>query len=359
MVEDITEKKKAEEARLRQSAIVESCEDAIISKNLDGVITSWNSGAQHIFGYKQQEAIGKPITILIPHELLGEEQEILGRLKAGERIGNYETVRVTKAGERVSVSLTLSPIKDATGTLVGFSKIVRDISERKKTEQALAEMPRKLVDAQEQERMRIGRELHDDINQRLALAVIELEQWNQEYPNPEVDTQTHISHIKERLLGLGKDVQALAHRLHASKLEYLGLAVAAKSFCKELSEQQKVEIDFTHEGVPKNAPKEISLCLFRILQEALQNAIKYSGVRRFTVKLERAKTEIQLTITDRGVGFDQQTALSGRGLGLISMRERIHLVKGKLSITSHPDCGTTVYARVPFATEDHPMRLAG
>ena len=155
------------------------------------------------------------------------------------------------------------------------------------------------------------------------------------------------------------DIQALSHRLHSSKLDYLGLTVAANSFCREFAEQQKVEIDFTHEGMPRSVPQEISLCLFRILQEALQNAVKYSGVRHFTVRLEGTPAEVQLTISDRGAGFDPQSALSGRGLGLISMRERIHLVRGELSITSQPAVGTTVLARVPLEADEHRSSLAG
>src|SRR5258708_27856047 len=140
-----------------------------------------------------------------------------------------------------------------------------------------------------------------------------------------------MGHIRQPLFDLGKDVQALSHRLHSSKLDYLGLASAAGSFCKKLSEQKKVEIDLTQESIPSTVPKEISLCLFRILQEALQNAVKYSGVRHFKVKLQGAPGEIQLTIRDLGVGFDQQNAFSGRGLGLISMRETVHLVNRELS----------------------------
>jgi signal transduction histidine kinase len=168
-----------------------------------------------------------------------------------------------------------------------------------------------------------------------------------------------MAHVKQRLSDLGHDIQALSHRLHSSKLDYLGLTVAANSFCRELSEKQKVEIDFTHEGMPSRVPQEISLCLFRILQEALQNAVKYSAVRHFRVKLEVTAAEIRLTISDRGVGFDQQSAFSGRGLVLISMRERIQLVKGELSITSQPAHGTTVFASVPFKADEHRTSLAG
>ena len=190
IVEDITEKRRAEEARFRHAAIVESSEDAIISKNLDAVIESWNAGAQRIFGYTESEALGQPITILIPPELRDEENKILERLRAGERIEHYETIRRTKSGKRVNVSLSIAAIKDSSGTTVGFSKIARDITERKLAEAALVDVSRKLVGIQEQERTRIARELHDDINQRLALLAVEIDTLRLNAPNSSDETKS-------------------------------------------------------------------------------------------------------------------------------------------------------------------------
>jgi PAS domain S-box-containing protein len=137
VLRDITERKQAEVARARLAVIVESSDDAIISKDLNGVVTSWNAGAQHIFGYTEAEALGRPITIIIPPELFGEEEGILQRLRAGDRIRHYETIRVTKDGKRIDVSLTISPMKDSEGKVVGASKIARDITERKQAEKTL------------------------------------------------------------------------------------------------------------------------------------------------------------------------------------------------------------------------------
>ena len=139
MVEDITAKKTAEEARFRHAAVVESCEDAIISRNLDGVIVSWNAGAQGIFGYTEAEAVGQAITILIPRESRDEENKILERVKSGGRIEHYETIRVTKAGRKVDVSLTISPIRDGSGKIVGCSEIAQNTTERRRAEQILHE----------------------------------------------------------------------------------------------------------------------------------------------------------------------------------------------------------------------------
>src|SRR6202008_2107437 len=143
MVEDITDKKKAEEARYRHAAVIESSDDAIASGTLDGIIVSWNTGAQKMYGYTESEAVGKPISMLVPPELPDEENNILETLKSGNRIEHFETVRVTKTGKRIHVSLSISPIKDSSGRIVGVSGIARDITNRKRAEEALLSSERR------------------------------------------------------------------------------------------------------------------------------------------------------------------------------------------------------------------------
>jgi len=245
------------------------------------------------------------------------------------------------------------------GLFAGFIGSCLDVTESKLAEEALGGMGRRLIEAHEEERTWIARELHDDINQRIALLTVQLKQWARHPPSSEANVRKHIGSVCEQLTDLGRDVQALSHRLHSSKLEYLGIGVAAGSFCKELSEQQQVEIDFSQEGIPHNLPKEISLCMFRVLQESLQNAIKHSGERRFKVELSGTSEQIQLTVKDLGVGFDPQDAFNHRGIGLISMRERLQLVGGELSIQSEPGHGTTINACVPLRAEAHHAHAAG
>jgi signal transduction histidine kinase len=243
------------------------------------------------------------------------------------------------------------------GFFAGYIGSCQDITDLKVAEESLAHMGRKLIEAHEEERTWIARELHDDINQRIALLAIDLDKCAQQLPkSAKVEVHNHVDHIRQGLRGLGSDIQALSHRLHSSKLDYLGLAAAANSFCKELSGQHKVEIHFSHSRIPVGLPKEVSLCLFRVLQEALQNAVKYSGEAHFRVELHGISEEIQLTVNDLGFGFDQQDAVNDRGLGLISMRERIQLIGGEFSIASQRGQGTTVCARVPLKAEDHRVR---
>src|SRR6201987_3015785 len=153
MVEGITDKKKTEEARYRHAAVIESSAAAIASGTLDGIIVSWNTGAKNIYGYTEAEAVGKPINMLGPPELPDEENKILEMLRAGSRIQHFETVRVTKTGKRINVSLTISPIKDSTGRTVGVSGIARDITERKQAEEALRASEERLRLAQQAARI--------------------------------------------------------------------------------------------------------------------------------------------------------------------------------------------------------------
>ena len=245
------------------------------------------------------------------------------------------------------------------GTFAGYIGSCLDITDRKLAEEALASVGRRLIEAHEEERTWIARELHDDIGQRIALLAIELERCDHQAPGSVVDMHEYLQLACQRVYDLGEDIQALSHRLHSSKLEYLGLVAAVKSLCHELSEQRNVRIAFNHSDVPAAIPKEISLCLFRVLQEALQNAVKHSADQNLTVEVHGTNEGISLTVSDSGIGFDWREAMNRRGLGLISMRERLRLVNGELFIQSEPGRGTTILARVPLGQKDHSVAIAG
>ena len=475
------------QTRFRLASIVESSEDAIIGKDLDGKITDWNKGAERIYGYSANEMIGKSISLLAPPDRADDLTEILRKVKRGGRISHFETARLKKDGTRIDVSFTVSPVIDIEGRIVGASGIARDISERKHQEailresevrfrlvadttpamiwmsgpkkvstfvnkawldftgrsmeenllsagprgsipedlrrcidtytqafdrrepfrmeyrlrrhdgeyrwildmgvprfnhdgsfagfvgsgidvteskvagEVLASVSRRLIEAQEQERTRIAREIHDDIGQRLALLSVEIQQMKEIVPNSVAELRSRIEELEKRTWEISTDAQSLSHELHSSRLEYLGIFSAMKSFCEEFSDKHKVDIAFENQGDQLNLPPEISVCLFRILQESLHNALKHSGVRRFEVTLQGSPAEIQLTVRDSGVGFDPELAMSTQGLGLISMRERVKLVKGTISITSRPLSGTEVSVRVPLpaGTRTELARKAG
>jgi PAS domain S-box-containing protein len=243
-------------------------------------------------------------------------------------------------------------------SFVGYIGSCVDVTDRKLAEEALSGVSRKLIEAQEQERTRIGRELHDDIGQRLAMLAVELQQLREDPPDlPQV--RSRMGELQKQTSEIADDIQSLSHELHSAKLQYLGIAAAMRGFCKEFGEQQKVEIDFQTHDLPSPVPPDISLCLFRVLQEALHNSAKHSGVRHFEVQLWGTSDEIHLTVRDSGAGFDREAARKSRGLGLISMEERLKLLNGTFSIESQPNRGSTIHAGVPLRSGSDSMRAAG
>jgi len=231
--------------------------------------------------------------------------------------------------------------------------------EEQRTQDSLRRISSSLIEAQEQERQRIARELHDDIVQRLVMLALELEGMQLDVPDSASEIRTRIGTLQNETTRITDDVQLLSHELHSSKLQYLGIVEATKIFCDEFSKRQKVEIDFqTHDLLPA-LPTELSLPLFRVLQEALSNATKHSGVKQFEVRLWGSTGAINLTISDLGSGFDTETAMKSAGLGLMSMQERLRLVHGDLSIKSDRKGGTTIHARVPVGSASDSVRAAG
>ncbi len=222
------------------------------------------------------------------------------------------------------------------GSFAGFIGSAVDIAEHKAAEATLSAFNGRLIEAQEQERRRIARELHDDISQRLAVLTIGLEQIGRGGPA--------VRDLVRQATELSRDLQSLSHRLHSSKLEYLGLASAAAAFCKEASAQHGMPIAF-RQDLKRDVRPDSALALFRVLQEAINNAVKHSRSHGIDVLLQGASDGVQLEVADDGQGFDVEGALQGNGLGLISMEERMKLVGGQLQVRS-TSTGTTVLARV-------------
>jgi signal transduction histidine kinase len=236
--------------------------------------------------------------------------------------------------------------------------ILQDITERRRAEEALSCMNRRVIEAEERERNRIARDLHEDIGQRLALLAIAVAQLKNDLPHQAVELLDRLDAAWKQTLEILTDVKASAHELHSPRLEYLGIAAVMRSFCEEFGERKKVEIDFRSHGLPSLVHGEFSICLFRVLQEALHNGVKHSGVKRFRVQLW-ADDEIHLAVSDSGVGFDVEAARRGRGLGLTRMEQRVRLANGTFSIDSQPEKGTTVHVGVPLGSTGDSMRAAG
>jgi signal transduction histidine kinase len=191
------------------------------------------------------------------------------------------------------------------------------------------------------------------------LLAIEIKQLKADFPNSVADMPSRIDVVLKQHLGILTDVKVSAHELHSPRLEYLEIAGVMKSFCKEFGERRKVQVDYRSHDLPNHVPPDISLCLFRVLQEALHNAVKHSGVQQFNAHLWGTVEEIHLTISDCGLGFNLETAMQARGLGLNRMQERLKLVKGSLSLDSQPRRGTTIHARAPLSSGSDSVRATG
>ncbi len=259
-------------------------------------------------------------------------------------------VEMFSNGARQWVTARGEAMRDAEGRIIGLRGTVQDITARKRAEEMLSSQSRRLLEAQEAERARIARELHDDIGQRLTMLSMALTQLQQSTDSAS-DIHRSIVALSRQTVDIAIDVQALSHELHSYKLQLLGIVSAIRDFCSEVSARHTVDVDFTQLGVPGTVRPEITLCLFRVLQEALQNAVRHSAAARFAVALESTPKALTLTVRDGGCGFNPESVPRDRGLGLTSMRERVKLVAGELVIDSKPGSGTTVVARVPITLE--------
>jgi PAS domain S-box-containing protein len=387
---DISERKQAERTTGLLAAIVGSSDDAIISKNLDGTITTWNKGAERIFGYTAEEAIGHCITMIIPPARLDEEVAILERLKRGERVDHFETVRLRKDGAQLDVSLTISPLKDTHGRVVGASKVARDITERKRAQEELQlseerlrifanglenevrvrthqleqrnaevlqqsgqlrELSSRLLQTQDHERRRIARELHDSAGQVVTALGLELATITQHAEKPRVQKAAEES--LEMVRQLSKEIRTVSYLLHPPLLDEIGLSGAIRWFIEGLAERSGLKIELL---IPENfgrLPDDTEVAVFRIVQECLTNIHRHSGSKTATIRLSRNFESVFLEIQDEGIGISEEKLAAIRtqrsGVGISGMRERVRQLTGVMSIQANAN-GTTISITFPVLT---------
>jgi len=241
-----------------------------------------------------------------------------------------------------------APAFEGDGVFTGYVGSAVDVTDLRVARESLSTLSQKLMEVQEKERDWIARELHDDLAQRATALSVQLHNIARHLPQQN-NERLELRQTCDLAADLARGIQLVSYQLHSSKLEYLGLATAAAALCRSLCEQHGMEIKLRHEEVPKNLSKDVALCVFRVLQEALNNAVKHAGVGQVVVRLHATSHEIHLTVADRGVGFDP--AATTHGLGIISMTERLNLVGGEIRIESCPGAGTTVRVRVPLHLE--------
>jgi PAS domain S-box-containing protein len=233
------------------------------------------------------------------------------------------------------------------GSFIGYIGACVDVTELKEAEEARARLSGMLITAQEQERASIARELHDNINQRLALLAIDIQQFEQNATGLSARELQEVNGLWEFTNDISRDVQTLSHQLHSSQLQHLGLVAAIQNLCNELSRTSDMDVVYEAAGVPVKVDREVSLALFRVVQESLHNATKHSKASRVHTELAYTDNKLFLKISDDGIGFDP--AESYTGLGIINMKERLRLIGGELTIHSSPGSGTRIEAQVPLA----------
>lgn len=368
---DVTDRKRAElellqmnRALKEQATVLQSREELlkIFVKNVPAGVAMLDRDMRYLqvsdrwcldYSLNSSQVIGRSHYEIFP-DVPERWKEMHRRALQGETLRANEDAWERDDGATTWVRWEIRPWRTPTGSVGGILIFAEDITHRKRMEEALSEMSRKLIESQEQERARIGRELHDDINQRLAMLAVELEQLEE---NP-LEIRSRLRELRKQTIEISNDVQALSHELHSSKLEYLGVVAGIRSWCREFAERQKIQIDF-RDDVSNVLPFDIGLALFRVLQEALHNAIKHSGVKRLEVQMLERSEEVHLIVSDSGKGFDLEAAKQLGGLGLTSMRERVRLVNGEMEIQSKPIGGTTIYVRIPFAVQAFSKQASG
>lgn len=370
-------------SRALLAAIVNSSNDAVISKNLDGVITSWNRAAEQLFGWSASEAVGQSIMILIPPELRNQEVEILRRLRNGERIEHLETVRRKKSGEQIEVALTISPVIGPSGAVIGASKIARDITERKQVEAKLKaandhleervqertaelwekneelvkqaktvrELSGRLLQAQDEERRRIARELHDSVGQLLAATSMTLSKISRQRGTLSTEINACVEEISGLVEQASTEIRTISHLLHPPLLDELGLESAIRIFIEGFAQRSKIKVSFAMSGGFERLSRDYELTIFRIVQECLTNIHRHSDSKTANINLSQKDGFVHCEIRDEGKGIpqDKQLAFASyttMGVGLRGMRERVNQLGGLLQIHSNGE-GTSIAVTFP------------
>jgi PAS domain S-box-containing protein len=330
---------RAQESRLR--AVLDSAVEGIITIDQQGIIESANVSARRMFGYAEPELIGLHISTIMPVPNRGDHLQKAAPKATGR---GREASGLRKDGSSFPVDIAMSEV--LVGNRRSFTGFVRDITERKEAERAAREFSGRLIHAQEEERARLARELHDDITQRLARLAIDTGRAEHEGIGRRIGEK--IREVREGLVRLSEDVHGLSYRLHPSILDDLGLGEALKAECGRVSRPGTCEATLMMREVPEDVPRDVALCLYRVTQESLRNASRHSHARAVEVTLRGMEGGLQLAVHDDGVGFDATLPRHRHSLGLASMRERLRLVGGELDIDSVEGQGTTIIAWVPL-----------
>jgi PAS domain S-box-containing protein len=362
---DITERKRAIEAQARLAAIFESSEDAILGKDLNGIITNWNAASEKLYGYAAEEAIGKSVSMLMVPNHPNEEPRVLAKLGRGQKVDRHETVHLAKDGRQIDVSVTISPIKDGDGKVIGASRITRDITERKRVEAELEAWQRQLesrveertielvvahkqLQAQiderkrleaemaraiEREQLRLGHELHDGLGQQLAGISYMMNALQMKLESASTPAAGDAKKLEKLILDSVEQVRRLAKGFYPVELERHGLLFALEEIARTTEQNFGVRCVLQSDKSPDVDRKDPSaIQLFRIAQEAVHNAVKHASAKQITIRLATVKNDTILSVMDDGIGFPSGILTEPKGMGLRIMQYRARMIGGTLDI---------------------------
>jgi len=372
------------------AAIVDSSDDAIVSKTLEGIITSWNLGAERLFGYTASEAIGQHISFIIPVNRRDEETLIIERIKKGERLEHFDTVRVRKDQTLIDISLTVSPLRDGNGKIIGASKIARDITQRRQIERELREsegryrtladaldtqvqfrtqelerrnselreLSGRLLESQDAERRHIARELHDSAGQTLTAIGLHLARISEETKKDSALAKD-VQSAEELVQHLAREIRTTSYLLHPPLLDETGISSALSWYVQGLAERSSLEIDLQVSDNFGRLPSEMEIVIFRLVQECLTNIHRHSGSKIALIRVSREENTIHIKVEDQGRGMSPGRLAAiqshGTGVGIRGMRERVRHLHGDLVIESNGS-GTKVYATLPLPASLSPRK---
>ena len=382
VMRDLTARRIAEQA-LRESEerfrlFVENVRAyALFQVDPEGRISGWNAGAERFFGYRAEEIVGQPVARLFSPEDAeqGEPEKELTRSLAQGHVED-ERWMVRKDGSRFFARWVTNPVYDENRQLRGFAKVLEDATERRqieeqrerlqqrerelmneqvrstvealdRTKDELRALAASLLTAQEDERRRISRDLHDDIAQRLGMLQLQVEQLRRTLP-PEIAglVDASLATFQTTVATVGTDVRHMSHRLHPSILEDLGIEEALRSLIS-IQRTNGMPIEFITSGFPRSVLLPVATALYRVTQEALHNVVKHAAGAPATVTLSYTESGVRLSIRDEGPGFDREAVRKKKGLGLVSMQERVKLIEGEVVIDSAPGQGTELHINIP------------
>ena len=317
-----------------------------IASTKDGRYLDINETFEQQTGWCRDEVIGRSMSDISlwvdPHQ----RSLFIEQLLAEGNLRDVE-VKLRRKDGQIRTTVGSAELIEVDGKPCALA-VFADVTERKLAEEALASLSGRLIEAQDEERKRIAREIHDDYNQRIAMVTLNLEQLGEDVGGSSGETSQKFQELFDQISELGADLHSLSHRLHSSTLESLGLVAGLEAFCKEFAQQQGVQVDFVHENVPRGVPEDAALCMFRTTQEALRNIKRHSGANRAAVRLEQLDGSLHLSVSDCGRGFNSNKPPAERGIGIRSMEERLRLLGGKFELQSWPMKGTRIDAWLPL-----------